>query len=598
MNEARGPLNNRSSRLDFPSIVSSEALQRQAFYDPSGGDRPTQGTSTNVEALANLVQELNQQNHELLSRVAALDAELTQHRQTLNRPAPEPPSFVASDYQGDYPGTLDETTQEQVAHLLNHLEFTQQANQRQSIRIESLSVQLEDSQNRISQLEAENQELQQRCSDRLCRLNQLDEECRDLRLRLQRQQQYTLQFKAALEKCLEVPPPSYSYVDGTGDFTLAAAPPEPEAPAMVEPVSLPDDGIADDDINWFVQPLFPKVQQIQSWATVQQERRRKQSQPINKQPEYASSLVEEHNGDVPHPRLPQEQIPEHPTPTPAVFRNFPKPRFQSTLLNLAYGHETVSPPGFNHQALEMPNFESTQSLMAKDLAVETPPSSDSAGQNIVEARGLEPKQKPYTQAEALSESQPASLSPPTLADQKAPEAVAPSPEFGKSDSGEIPPFPAESPLFGPMDATDDKLWQSLVNLIDLSAADGLNLPPNTPTALEGVGQGETDWEPQLAPQSAISPRLTDSVPSPLVAEVSAGSNAEPVTDVAPAIATDHSSPPPNPQPSGLATDETSGEAPSAPVAKRSKVSHRSIDLPSFPRIAVPSAASSSNSTSA
>ncbi|MEB3359070.1 MAG: hypothetical protein VKK04_20255, partial [Synechococcales bacterium] len=81
--------------------------------------------------------------------------------------------------------------------------------------------------------------------------NQLAEECRDLRIRLQRQQRYTLQFKAALEKCLEVPPPSYGATTTDGLIKPPAAPPLEEA--------LP--------VEALMPPLFPKASTIKPWSS-------------------------------------------------------------------------------------------------------------------------------------------------------------------------------------------------------------------------------------------------------------------------------------------------------------------------------------------
>ncbi len=51
--------------------------------------------------------------------------------------------------------------------------------------------------------------------------------CRDLRTRLNREQQHSLQLKAALEKCLEVPPTSYQLAEETGDESISFTPKAP-----------------------------------------------------------------------------------------------------------------------------------------------------------------------------------------------------------------------------------------------------------------------------------------------------------------------------------------------------------------------------------
>jgi len=94
--------------------------------------------------------------------------------------------------------------QEQLARLFHALESSHQAAQRQQILIETLSEQLQSSQERIAQLERECALTQQRYNDQSHQLLQAANTCRELRTRLYRQQQQTLQFKLALEKSLEM----------------------------------------------------------------------------------------------------------------------------------------------------------------------------------------------------------------------------------------------------------------------------------------------------------------------------------------------------------------------------------------------------------
>jgi hypothetical protein len=96
------------------------------------------------------------------------------------------------------------TVQEQLGRLFHALESSHQAAQRQQILIETLSEQLQSSQERVAQLERECALTQQRYNDQSHQLLQAGNTCRELRSRLHRQQQQTLQFKTALEKSLEM----------------------------------------------------------------------------------------------------------------------------------------------------------------------------------------------------------------------------------------------------------------------------------------------------------------------------------------------------------------------------------------------------------
>ena len=97
------------------------------------------------------------------------------------------------------------TATQQLAHLTPDLEQVTQTSQRQQILVETLTVQLNASQSQVAQLERECSLQQQRYSEQVQLTLQAESACKDLRSRLNRQQRYTLQFKAALEKCLEVP---------------------------------------------------------------------------------------------------------------------------------------------------------------------------------------------------------------------------------------------------------------------------------------------------------------------------------------------------------------------------------------------------------
>lgn len=94
--------------------------------------------------------------------------------------------------------------QADTAQLAEALEQAHQAQQKQQILIETLSAQLESSQMQVAQLERDCALTKQQYDGQIQDLRQSEAACRDLRSRLNRQQQYTLQFKAALEKCLDV----------------------------------------------------------------------------------------------------------------------------------------------------------------------------------------------------------------------------------------------------------------------------------------------------------------------------------------------------------------------------------------------------------
>lgn len=149
-----------------------------------------------------LAQKMRQRNRSLVSQVNQLKGVLKQQQEALK-------SEKTRSQQQEI--TLAQQTEEfntlrvQLARLFNALESSHQASVRQQILIETLSEQLQSGQERIAQLERECSFTQQRYNEQSHQLLQAGNTCRDLRSRLQRQQQQTLQFKAALEKSLEMP---------------------------------------------------------------------------------------------------------------------------------------------------------------------------------------------------------------------------------------------------------------------------------------------------------------------------------------------------------------------------------------------------------
>lgn len=149
-----------------------------------------------------LAQKMRQRNRSLVDQVNQLKGALKQQQELLNS------EKARSQQQETLLAQQTEefnTLHEQLARLFNALESSHQASVRQQILIETLSEQLQSGQERIAQLERECSYTQQRYNEQSHQLLQAANTCRDLRSRLQRQQQQTLQFKAALEKSLEMP---------------------------------------------------------------------------------------------------------------------------------------------------------------------------------------------------------------------------------------------------------------------------------------------------------------------------------------------------------------------------------------------------------
>jgi hypothetical protein len=198
------------------------------------------------ENLVQLIQDLNQCNDALLLRVTELEEALERSQVALQAEIERTQANPMGLPVDRAPGPV----QQQIAQLLSELDIANDGLRRTTIHNETLQTDLEVNRQRVAQLERECTLLQQRFGEKSTALQQAEATCRDLKARLHRQQRYTLQFKAALEKCLNMGPPS----------AAAATPGMVQGQLLSSPlVSFPVE-----DAN---QPVaMPRSQQIQPWS--------------------------------------------------------------------------------------------------------------------------------------------------------------------------------------------------------------------------------------------------------------------------------------------------------------------------------------------
>jgi len=217
--------------VSFPGQMAITDVQEMA---PVESAAPASAPLHRTEDLIQLIQDLNQCNDALLIRVSDLEESLERSQTALQA------EVERNQAQGTVVSTRTPAPA-QVAHLLSELDAANDGLRRAAIHNETLQTELESSQQRVAQLERECTLLQQRFSEKNTALQQAEDSCRDLKARLHRQQRYTLQFKTALEKCLNM-----------------ASEAQP-MPAVASPaVGL---GMGDS------QPVaMPKAQEIQPWT--------------------------------------------------------------------------------------------------------------------------------------------------------------------------------------------------------------------------------------------------------------------------------------------------------------------------------------------
>ncbi|MDJ0734552.1 MAG: hypothetical protein QNJ47_10880 [Nostocaceae cyanobacterium] len=156
------------------------------------------------QKLLSLNKELQADNDDLYNQVEELKQSLTDAQKALQWQKKR--SSVTESMLNQQTQEIS-AAQEQIKSLFQELETAVQSVQRQESIIENYQVQLETSQQRLAQLERECALIQANYNEQSHHLLQSEGTCRELRSRLMRQQRQTLQFKAALEKCLETPIP-------------------------------------------------------------------------------------------------------------------------------------------------------------------------------------------------------------------------------------------------------------------------------------------------------------------------------------------------------------------------------------------------------
>ncbi|MEL6325642.1 MAG: hypothetical protein AAFQ61_01865 [Cyanobacteria bacterium J06626_23] len=184
INQLSGP----DSQPVTPSHSNSMAYSNAAPDAPMSSEREAE--------LMSLIRDLNECNDVLLEKVGQLEEALDKSQTALQAEIDRTHGPVVSESR-----TLSDR---HIAQMVTELEVSNQALKRHQVLNETLQTELATNRDRVAQLDQECAQVQQKYADQCQRLLQAETSVRDLRVRLQRQQRYTLQFKAALEKCLNV----------------------------------------------------------------------------------------------------------------------------------------------------------------------------------------------------------------------------------------------------------------------------------------------------------------------------------------------------------------------------------------------------------
>lgn len=173
--------------LDFPNTISVDVIP----VENSGKSSSFSAQETLVTPLE--LSENSDQDQQLIEKIAQLEAQLEESENRLQ----EQNILLEQKNLELY------ATRAEITRFFSRLEFCHQIIQQQEVTTEELTRQLEITQTRYAQLERECALTQQRYHEQHHQLLQAENMSREFRARLHRQQRHTLQFKAALEKCLE-----------------------------------------------------------------------------------------------------------------------------------------------------------------------------------------------------------------------------------------------------------------------------------------------------------------------------------------------------------------------------------------------------------
>ncbi len=243
--------------VEFPDAISLAKLSDPVplINEPGSSDvNPEDSQLEHQPDGNNLIRHLEEENSAFRAQVNQLERDLAQAQVELqlevtrfyckeSEAAAMPQNASLTGIAAPAPLNPEEMAaiHRQISQLSQELDSSQKMGHRQQILVETLSEQLESGQERIAHLERDCAITQQRYNEQVQLVLQTENVCRDLRMRLHRQQRQALQFKAALEKSLEM-----------GSMQAGAI----AQSDLISPLATN------------ATPFIPKVQPVQPWSQV------------------------------------------------------------------------------------------------------------------------------------------------------------------------------------------------------------------------------------------------------------------------------------------------------------------------------------------
>ncbi|NES06833.1 MAG: hypothetical protein F6K22_30870 [Okeania sp. SIO2F4] len=342
--------------------------------------------STEELESANLMEALHECNRELINRVTELETSLEECQKTL-----ENQEKLLEERTRELA-----TTQQQVTRLFYKLELCNQIIQRQEVLVESLTDKWENSEQQQAQMERECALTKQSYNQQSYHLKELENSCRELRSRLYRQQQQTMQFKAALERCLEMPGRIDTVNQLTERPTELSPVIAPQVSSKSEPLKEETSQISSkskpsNEENPFIQTntkILPLInsEPVQPWSA-QIKNKQKEESILDKKEIGIAKINLEKKLDLPQGLTTPQQVSssEENTPENDFF-----PNVRESTLN-------PSLPSFSRIG-EVPDYELVDEVSQNDILEDT-----EAGEYVVIENDLAEAQSQYQEVERLEE---------------------------------------------------------------------------------------------------------------------------------------------------------------------------------------------------
>jgi len=363
-------------------LADRDQTERSSKEVPEVPEILTKDSREDLESV-NLMEALHDCNRELVNRVTELETALEECQKNL-----ENQEKLLEERTRELAGT-----QEQVTRLFYKLELCNQIIQRQEVLVESLTDKWEKSEEHQAQMERECALTKQSYNQQTYHLKELENSCQQLRSRLYRQQQQTLQFKAALERCLEMP--RMETVNQSTEKTTELS------PVMVSQVSSQTELSKQENpflqTNTKILPLI-NSEPVKPWSP-QTTKQQKEESILDKKEISITKINLEKKLDLPQAvRRPQQasSLLEENTPEKDFYSEISETRLNPTL------------PSFSRIG-EVSNYESVDEVLQKDILEDT-----EAAEYVVTENDLTQEQNKSQEVEKLEEENKVIVEPQKL----------------------------------------------------------------------------------------------------------------------------------------------------------------------------------------